>query len=172
MGVLRALKKCPWQARVSFLRQGGIVMVRRPSAHQLRGGLGLPGRNRMRLSCLRTQQWARIRVPEPRSLSPCWQPLENFEWLAQRTAARSEPPLLAASTLMVPGHIDACEISRTAGLIARFDPDIPYSLLGFHPDYRMTDLAPTSHEQARQCLDAARHIGLLMVKVGNEHLLR
>jgi pyruvate formate lyase activating enzyme len=99
------------------------------------------------------------------------QTLANFEWLAQRTSTRSEPPLLIASTLMVPGYIDAREISLIAGFIAKFDPNIPYSLLGFHPDYRMTDLPPTSHEQARQCLDAARQAGLRRVKVGNEHLL-
>lgn len=99
------------------------------------------------------------------------QTLGNFEWLAQRTSARSEPPLLIASTLMVPGYIDAREISLIAGFIAKFDPNIPYSLLGFHPDYRMTDLSPTSHEQARECLDAARQAGLLRVKVGNAHLL-
>jgi pyruvate formate lyase activating enzyme len=72
---------------------------------------------------------------------------------------------------MVPGYIDAQEISSIAGFIARLDPGIPYSLLGFHPDYRMTDLPPTSHEHARACVDAARQAGLLRVKVGNAHLL-
>jgi pyruvate formate lyase activating enzyme len=72
---------------------------------------------------------------------------------------------------MVPGYIDAREISSIAGFIAKFAPDIPYSLLGFHPDYRMTDLPATSHEQAQKCLDAARRAGLQRVKVGNVHLL-
>ncbi len=97
--------------------------------------------------------------------------LENFEWLVQHADKRTEPPLLIASTLMVPGYIDAREISWIAGFIAKNDPDIPYSLLGFHPDYRMTDLAPTSRDQARECLDAARQAGLRRVKLGNEHLL-
>ena len=99
------------------------------------------------------------------------QTLKNFAWLAQRKSTRAEPPLLIASTLMVPGYIDADEISRIAGFIAGLDPDIPYSLLGFHPDYRMTDLAPTSREQARECLEAARQAGLRRVKLGNAHLL-
>jgi pyruvate formate lyase activating enzyme len=99
------------------------------------------------------------------------QTLANFEWLAQRASTRAEPPLLIASTLMVPGYIDAREISLIAGFIAKFDPAIPYSLLGFHPDYRMTDLAPTSHEQAQECLDAARQAGLLRIRIGNPHLL-
>ncbi len=97
--------------------------------------------------------------------------LTNFEWLAQRASSRPEPPLLIASTLVVPGYIDAREVSLIAGFIASLNPEIPYSLLGFHPDYRMTDLAATSRKQARECLEAAPHAGLLRVKVGNMHLL-
>ena len=39
------------------------------------------------------------------------QTLANFEWLAQMASSRPEPPLLIASTLMVPGYIDAQEVS-------------------------------------------------------------
>lgn len=99
------------------------------------------------------------------------QTLANFEWLAQQVPLRPEPPLLIASTLMVPGYIDGPEISKIAGFIAGLNPDIPYTLLGFHPDYHMTDLAPTSRKQARDCLQAARAAGLQQVKVGNMHLL-
>jgi pyruvate formate lyase activating enzyme len=97
--------------------------------------------------------------------------LENFEWFAKRIPSRPEPPFLIASTLMVPGYIDAQEIGRIAEFIASLNPQIPYSLLAFHPDYEMTDLSPTSRKQARQCLDAAKHAGLSRVKVGNMHLL-
>ena len=99
------------------------------------------------------------------------QTLANFKWLAQRSATRAEPPLVIASTLMVPGYIDAIEVTLIAGFIASLDPNIPYRLLGFHPDYRMTDLAPTSLEHAQACLDAARQAGLQRVRVGNRHLL-
>jgi pyruvate formate lyase activating enzyme len=72
---------------------------------------------------------------------------------------------------MVPGYIDAQEVGRIAEFIASLSPQIPYSLLAFHPDYKMTDLASTSRKQARQCLDAAKKAGLSRVKVGNMHLL-
>ena len=49
--------------------------------------------------------------------------------------------------------------------------DIPFHLLRFHPDYKMTDLAATSRNQARECLDAAKQAGLRRVRVGNTHLL-
>jgi len=97
--------------------------------------------------------------------------LENFERVAKWIPSRSEPPLLIASTLMVPGYIDAQEIGGIAEFIASLDPEIPYSLLAFHPDYKMTDLAASSRNQARECLDAARRAGLRRVRVGNTHLL-
>jgi pyruvate formate lyase activating enzyme len=98
--------------------------------------------------------------------------LKNFEWLTKWIPKRTDPPFLIASTLLVPGYIDAGEVGQIAQFIASFNPDIPYSLLAFHPDYRMTDLPPTSQQQARECLDAARQAGLSRVRVGNMHLLR
>ena len=100
------------------------------------------------------------------------QSLDNVEWLAKQVPVRPEPPLLIASTLLVTGYVDAREVSRIAGFIAALNPDIPYSLLGFHPDYHMKDLAATSQQQARECLDAARQAGLRRVHLANMHLLR
>jgi pyruvate formate lyase activating enzyme len=97
--------------------------------------------------------------------------LENFEWHAKLKTSRPDPPFLIASTLMVPGYIDAQEVGRIAEFIASLNPQIPYSLMAFHPAYHMTDLAPTFRKLARQCLAAARQSGLRRVKVGNMHLL-
>jgi pyruvate formate lyase activating enzyme len=97
--------------------------------------------------------------------------LENFEGLAKRIPSRPEPPLLIASTLMVPGYIDAREVKNIALFIESLNPDIPYSLLAFHPDYNMADLPATSRQQAQACLEAARQAGLKRVRVGNIHVL-
>jgi pyruvate formate lyase activating enzyme len=97
--------------------------------------------------------------------------LSNFERLAEKMASRRDPPALLASTLMVPGYVDEQEVSRIGSFIAALDPDIPYSLLAFHPQFQMGDLPPTSRKQAGRCLDAARSAGLKRVKVGNLHLL-
>ena len=97
--------------------------------------------------------------------------LENVEWLAKWIPSRPEPPLLIASTLMVPGYIDAQEVGHIAEFIESLNPEIPYSLLAFHPDYKMTDLPASSRKQAQECLDAARRVGLKRVRVGNIHLL-
>lgn len=98
--------------------------------------------------------------------------LENFKRLAARIAERSEPPLLVASTLLVPGYVDGEEVGNIARLIASLDPDIPYSLLAFHPQFFMSDLPTTSREQANACLAAAHGAGLTRVRIGNVHLLR
>jgi pyruvate formate lyase activating enzyme len=98
------------------------------------------------------------------------QTLENFEWLAEYGMRRREPPFLIASTLLVPGYVDAREVEKIARFIASLDPEIPYSLLAFYPQYLMTDMPTTSREQAEICLTVAkRH--LENVRIGNVHLL-
>lgn len=97
---------------------------------------------------------------------------ENFERLVPLYKARSEPPLLLASTLMVPGYVDEQEVSLIAGWLASLDPSIPYSLLVFHPQFFMEDLPVTSRRQATACLEAAKGAGLERVHVGNLHLLK
>jgi pyruvate formate lyase activating enzyme len=99
------------------------------------------------------------------------QTLENFRRLAVFHREREDPPFLIASTLLVPGYVDVHEVRELARFIASLDPAIPYTLLAFHPDFRMDDLPPTSREQAVQCLEAAQGEGLTNVRVGNLHLL-
>jgi pyruvate formate lyase activating enzyme len=97
--------------------------------------------------------------------------LENFAHLANLIPQRPEPPLLIASTLLVPGYVDAQEVSRIACFIASLDRNIPYALLAFYPQFEMTDLPTTSRSHAEECLAAAREAGLNRVRVGNLHLL-
>ena len=97
--------------------------------------------------------------------------LENFARLAQYTKERPLPPFLIASTLLVPGYIDKEEVSRIAAFISSLDPDIPYALLAFHPQFMMDDLPPTSEQHARECLAEAKAQGLKNVRLGNLHLL-
>jgi len=99
------------------------------------------------------------------------QTLDNFRWLAQFIEKRSNPPLLIASTLLVPGYIDEEEIFQISKFIASLNPEIPYSLLAFYPDFEMGDLPTTSRQLARECLNAAHRAGLKKVHLGNIHLL-
>ncbi len=95
--------------------------------------------------------------------------LSNFQYLCE-TFQRTDPPLLVASTLLVPGYIDEREVSQIAQFMAGLDPDIPYCLLGFSPHFKMGDLPCTSRDLAQSCLKAAQKY-LNHVRIGNSWLL-
>ena len=96
---------------------------------------------------------------------------ENLGIVAEMGAERRDPPLLVASTLLVPGYIDEYEIDGITRYIAGLDPETPYRLLAFHPDYLMRDLPPTPRRLAEKAVEIARRNGLRNVSVGNTWLL-
>lgn len=97
--------------------------------------------------------------------------LENFTHTAYRCSERTEPPPVVASTLLVPGYIEADQVGKVARFIASVDPSIPYALLAFAPNFYMSDLPTTSRQHARETEAAAKSAGLVNVRVGNTHLL-
>jgi pyruvate formate lyase activating enzyme len=99
------------------------------------------------------------------------QTLRNFELVCREFFdARPEPPVLGATTLLVPHYVDAEEVERIAEFIASLDDRIPYSLLVFHPDFKMDDVPVTPERQVWECYRAARR-HLKRVHIGNLHLL-
>jgi pyruvate formate lyase activating enzyme len=97
--------------------------------------------------------------------------IANFARAAKELHRRPVPHLLVASTLLVPGYVDEQEVGGIAKFLASLDPQIPYSLLGFHPHFSLSDLPWTPAALAWKCLEAARDAGLSRVKIGNVHLL-
>jgi pyruvate formate lyase activating enzyme len=96
---------------------------------------------------------------------------ENFEMVANEFyTQRSKVPLLTATTLLVPGYVDRIEIEKISEFIAEINPEIPYSLLVFHPDFNMTDLPVTSFQDTAEYYKIAKK-HLKRVHVGNLHLL-
>lgn len=92
---------------------------------------------------------------------------QNFSHLAKKFPEKN---LLTATTLLVPYYVDKTEVSQIAQFIARASPDIPYSLLAFHPDYLLMDLPVTPQAQAKECYqEACRYLS--HVDLGNKHLL-
>ncbi len=96
---------------------------------------------------------------------------ENFRRAAARIPERPQPPLVVASTLLIPGYVDAEEVYRIAQFIAAIDPSIPYTLLAFAPHFVMADLPCTPSSQAQEAVEAARAAGLVRIRVGNVFLL-
>ncbi len=97
--------------------------------------------------------------------------LENFAAASLRARERPDPPLVVASTPLVPGYVDEEEVAAIAGLIASQDPEIPYRLLAFCPNFLMENLPTTSRAHAARCLAAARGAGVRNVGLGNVGLL-
>ena len=97
--------------------------------------------------------------------------LENFKKLAQLAYKRPRPPLLIASTLLVPGYIDESEVASIAKFIVDLNPKIPYSLLAFYPQFYLNDLPTTAKSHALRCREIALDAGLANVHIGNVHLL-
>ncbi len=98
---------------------------------------------------------------------------ENFKKLAElMLEERDHPPPIVASTLLVPGYVDEEELYGIARLISSVSPDIPWSLLAFHPNFVLTDLPTTSRSHAEKAIKIAKEAGLRHVNLGNIHLLR
>ena len=97
--------------------------------------------------------------------------LENLARAARRCDERPHLPLVIASTLLVPGYVDADQVGEMARFIAALNPNIPYALLAFAPHFYMPDLPCTSVQHAQEAEAAARAAGLVNVRVGNRHLL-
>lgn len=98
--------------------------------------------------------------------------LENFTVAGKKIEERPVPPLLIASTLIVPGYTDEKEIRDISMFITSINPDIPFSLLAFYPHFFMSDMPLTSRKLAEDCLKAAREAGLNNIRIGNVNLLR
>lgn len=96
---------------------------------------------------------------------------DNFKRVAERFDERPEVPLLVASTLLVPGYVDVYEVRMIARFISEINPEIPYILLAFHPDYLMNDLPPTSSRHMNEAIEVAKKEGVKNVYIGNIHLL-
>ncbi|MEW6273603.1 MAG: hypothetical protein AB1556_00580 [Bacillota bacterium] len=79
---------------------------------------------------------------------------------------------MVASTLLVPGYVDSVEVAAIAKFIAGLNPDIPYSLLAFYPQHRLSELPLTAKQEALVCREAAFAAGLKRVRLGNVHLLK
>jgi pyruvate formate lyase activating enzyme len=98
--------------------------------------------------------------------------LGNFRRAGERSRTRPIPPLVIASTLLVPGYVEEEEVRSLAHFIATVNPEIPYSLLAFQPHFYMSDLPFIPRSTAEKCLRAAREEGVRNVRLGNIHLLQ
>ncbi|MGA1841739.1 MAG: AmmeMemoRadiSam system radical SAM enzyme [bacterium] len=72
------------------------------------------------------------------------------------------------TTLVIPDENDGEEeLSSIAGFIAEVDPDIPWHVSRFHPDYKLTDKGPTPIATLRRAFSLGKKAGLRYIYIGN-----
>lgn len=72
------------------------------------------------------------------------------------------------TTLVIPDLNDSAEeLASIASFLASLDPDIPWHVSRFHPDYRLLDRAPTGADVLAMAYETGRKAGLHHVYVGN-----
>jgi pyruvate formate lyase activating enzyme len=85
-----------------------------------------------------------------------------------RTIAQETGIWIEVTTLLIPGLNDSEEeLTALAGWLAGVNPDIPWHVSAFHPDYQMLDRPPTSRAALARAYDIGKGAGLHYVYVGN-----
>jgi len=89
--------------------------------------------------------------------------LRNIEYLANQTDIWVE-----VTTLVVPGMNDSDEELRDiAHFLASVNPDLPWHISAFHPDYQVRDRPATSRKSLERAFAIGVEAGLRYVYVGN-----
>lgn len=74
------------------------------------------------------------------------------------------------TTLVIPGRSDDEEQLRgIARFISDLDPDIPWHISRFHPDYQYGDVSTTALEALKRAYSLGKEAGLRFVYMGNVH---
>lgn len=72
------------------------------------------------------------------------------------------------TTLIIPGENDTDEeLMEIARFIVGVDPDIPWHISRFHPDYNFTETAATPVETLRRACSIGKREGLRYIYIGN-----
>ena len=72
------------------------------------------------------------------------------------------------TTLIIPGENDGEEeLSQIARFIAELDPDIPWHISRFHPNYEFTDRYATPIDTLRKAFSIGKKEGLRYIYIGN-----
>lgn len=75
--------------------------------------------------------------------------------------------VLEVLSLYIPGWVETDQLREIAGLLAGVDPDIPFTILAFFPEYRLRDVSPPNLDQMLEAYDAAKKAGLKNIRLGN-----
>jgi len=75
--------------------------------------------------------------------------------------------VLEALSLYIPGLVETAQLRKIAQLIFDVDPEIPYTLLAFFPEYQMKRYKSPKASEMIEAYMAVKAVGLRNVKLGN-----
>jgi pyruvate formate lyase activating enzyme len=92
--------------------------------------------------------------------------LETLQYLKNETNVWIE-----LTTLVIPGENDSeAEFEEmTQWVVEHLGPDVPMHFTAFHPDWKMRDVPPTSHQSLIEAVRIARANGVHHAYAGNVH---
>ena len=70
-------------------------------------------------------------------------------------------------SLYIPGVVEAEELGRIASRLAAVDPNIPFTILAFFPQYKMKDVWPPTVEDMVRAYENAKAAALTSIRLGN-----
>jgi pyruvate-formate lyase-activating enzyme len=75
--------------------------------------------------------------------------------------------VLEVLSLYIPGWVETNQLTRVAELIKELDPNIPFTLLAFFPEYELSGVRPPTLTEMLKAYSTVKALGLKRVKLGN-----
>jgi pyruvate-formate lyase-activating enzyme len=70
-------------------------------------------------------------------------------------------------SLFIPGWVETDQLEEIAGILVDVDPQIPYTILAFFPEYQLKEVPSPSFEQMVEAYTRVKETGLNQVRLGN-----
>jgi pyruvate-formate lyase-activating enzyme len=75
--------------------------------------------------------------------------------------------VLEVLSLFIPGWVESDQIERIARILVDVDPQIPYTILAFFPEYQLKDVPSPHLKQMLGAYERVKSLGLKNVRLGN-----
>ena len=75
--------------------------------------------------------------------------------------------VLEVLSLFIPGWVETDQLEEIARILVEVDPQIPYTILAFFPEYQLKEVPSPSFEQMVEAYTRVKETGLNQVRLGN-----
>ena len=75
--------------------------------------------------------------------------------------------VLEVLSLFIPGWVESDQIEKIARILLKVDPQIPYTILAFFPEYQLKEVPSPNLDQMLEAYTRVKDVGLKNVRLGN-----